>query len=154
MPDDPFQENINAVQNLVGSDINKTEESQFEEVGELTDVLELKMSDEELIKLSKEWERKHQAYYPKIESRAKQNEKYYCGEEYQNGINTLKKVSSNLIFEAQETFIPQALAKNPEPVVWSDNTQEGQEASNQIKSMLQYKADTMVLRKKLGISLR
>lgn len=152
MPDDPFQENINAVQNLVGSDINKTDESQFEEVGELTDALTLDMSDEDLIKLSKEWERKHQTYYPKIETRAKRNETYYSGEEYKSG--TDKKVSSNLIFEAQETFIPQALAKNPEPVVWSDNTPEGQEASNQIKSMLQYKADTMVLRKKLGISLR
>lgn len=154
MPDqDPFQENINAVQNLVGSDTNKTDRSQFEDVGELTDAFELKMSDEELIKLSKEWERNHQSYYPKIDSRAKQNEKYLIGEEYQNGESTLKKVASNLIFEAQQTFKAQALAKNPEPVVWSDNTTEGQEASQQIKSMLQYKADTMVLRRKLGMAL-
>lgn len=150
---DPFQENINAVQNLVGSDTNKTDESQIEDVGELTDALTLDMSDEELIKLSKEWERNHQGYYPKIEGRAKRNETYLIGEEVETATGTQKKVASNLIFEAQQTFKAQALAKNPEPVVWSDNTQEGQEASNQIKSMLQYKADTMVLRRKLGMAL-
>lgn len=154
MSDDPWADNINAVGNLIGSEVNKIEQQPNEDVGELTDALELHMDDEDLIKLRDEWERNHKGYYPKIESRAKQNEKYYSGEEYETGITTIKKVSSNLIFEAQETFIPQALAKNPEPVIWSDNTPEGLEASNQIKAMLQYKADTMVLRKKLSVALR
>lgn len=154
MPEnDPWQENINAVQNLVGSDTNKVEGQEYEEVGEIIDALSLSMSDEELIKLSKEWERNHQGYYPKIEYRAKQNEKYLVGEEVETGLGTQKKVASNLIFESQQTFKAQALAKNPEPVVWSDNTPEGMEASNQIKAMLQYKADTMVLRRKLGMAL-
>lgn len=150
---DPWAQNIDAVQDLVGSSINKTDEQQYEDVGELTDTLTLDMSDEDLIKLSQEWERNHKGYYPKIEYRAKQNEKYLIGEEVNTGVTTQKKVASNLIFEAQATFKAQALAKNPEPVVWSDNTTKGQEASNQIKAMLQYKADTMVLRKKLGMAL-
>lgn len=151
---DPWQVNIDAAQDLVSNPTNKTERAdEGEEIGELTDVLELSMSDEELLKLAKEYERNHQAYYPRIESRAKKNQNYLIGEEYKTGTTTQMKVASNLIFEAQSTFKAQALAKNPEPVVFSDNTPEGQSASNQIKTMLQYKADTMVLRKKLGGAL-
>lgn len=155
MPElDPFSLNILGVQNLVESDTNKTSNNPVEEIGELTDALELKMSDEELLKLRDEWQSKHDGYYPKIEPRTKQNKIYYAGAEYKSGLQSTKGVSSNLIFEAQETFMPEALAKNPEPVVWSDNTPEGERASSEIKAMLQYKADTMGLRKKLGITLR
>lgn len=151
---DPFALNILGVQDLVESDTNKTLNNPTEEVGELTDEFELKMLDEELIKLASEWQTKNDGYYPKIEPRTKTNKMYYSGAEMQSGLQGTKVVASNLIFEAQETFIPEALAKNPEPVVWSDNTPEGQEASNAIKAMLQYKADTMGLRKKLAIALR
>ncbi len=151
---DSFQLNIDGVSNLVGSDVNKVGNNQTEEVGELTDVLELDKTDEELLELRDEYERRHSSYYPKIEPRTKQNKIYYAGAEYTSGLQTKKGVSSNLIFESEETFLPEALAKNPEPVVWSDNTPEGEDASSQIKSILQYKADTMGLRKKLGIVLR
>lgn len=151
---DSFGLNIEGVADLVGSDINKVQTPQTEEVGELIDVLKLNMSNEELLSLRDEYEQKHAKYYPKIEARTKQNRIYYTGSEYQTGLNVQKGVSSNLIFEAEETFIPEALAKNPEPVVWSDNTPEGEEASSQIKAILQYKADTMGIRKKLGIILR
>lgn len=150
---DSWQQNIDAVQDLVGSPINKTDESQSEDVGELADAFELDMTDEECLKIADEGERNHKAYYPKIESRAKKNAIYLIGEEYKVGDTVGMKVASNLIFEAQATFKAQALAKNPEPVVWSDNTEEGQAASQQIKSMLQYKADTKVLRKTLGFAL-
>lgn len=140
---DAFSLNILGAKNLVEDNTNKVLSNQQDEVGELTDALELNKSDEELLSLRDQYESKHQGYFPKIAPRIEKNKKYYRGGE-----------SSNLIFEAQETFIPQALAKNPEPVVWSDNTPEGQEASNQIKAMLQYKADTKGLRKKLAISLR
>ncbi len=151
---DAYTQNIIGVQNLIESDINKTQENPQEEVGELTDDFALSMSDQELLQLRDEWQRKHDGYYPKIETRAKQNKTYYAGAEYKSGLQAPKGVASNLIFEAQETFIPEALAKNPEPVVWSDNTPEGQQASNAIKAILQYKADTMGLRKKLAVTLR
>ena len=155
MPDiDSFEQNISGVQNLVGSDINKSKTPVTEEIGEYTDALTLNMSDQELLDLSKEWQRKHDTYYPNIEGRTKLNKKYYSGEEIQSGLTVKKGVASNLIFEAKETFIPEALAKNPEPVVWSDNTPEGLSASNDIKSMLQFKADTLGLRKKLAVVLR
>ena len=152
---DSFEQNIQGVANLVGADINKTKVGPSgSEIGEQVDILELKMSDEKLLDLARVWQGLHDGYYPKIESRTKQNKKYYQGDEYQAGQTVRKNVSSNLIFEAKETFIPAALAKNPEPTVWSDNTKEGQTASNQIKTMLQFKADTLGLRKKLAITLR
>lgn len=155
MPDiDSFTQNIQGVTDLIGNPINKVEDTPSEDVAELEDVLALSMSDDDLLALSRDWDKKHKEYYAKIEGRAKQNKKYYVGAEYQSGLQVQKGIASNLIFEAQETFIPQALAKNPEPVVWSDNTDEGKEASNQIKAMLQFKADTMGLRKKLSIVLR
>lgn len=153
MPDvDAFQLNIDGVQDLVKSPMNKTSVSTSEDVGELTDILELSMSDDELLTLKEEWETKYSTYYPKIKSRQENNKQYYKGTQRQGqGKNV---VSSNLIFEAEETFIPQALSKNPEPVVWSDNTIEGKDESNQVKTMLQYHADTLCLRKKLGVMVR
>lgn len=152
--DDSFALNIDGVADLVQSDINKVSNTSIDEVGELTDAFALDMTDAELLSLRDEWQTKNDGYYPKIESRTKTNKTYIVGAEYQSGLQKPKGVSSNLIFEAQETFIPEALAKNPEPVVWSDNTPEGQDASNAIKSMLQYKADTKGLRKKLQVVLR
>ena len=112
-----------------------------------------KFPDEELLKLRDEWQTRDDGYSPKIKPRQEANKLYYEGKQRQNGMNS-KLVTSNLIFEAEETFIPQALSQNPEPVVWSDNTDEGKQASNEIKTMLQYHADTLCLRKKLGVMIR
>ena len=155
MDKDPFISNILGPANLINSDMNKTRIGKDnEEVGELVDDLELPMSDEELLKLKTEWEQRDSTYSPKIKPRQEANKIYYQGKQRQNGMVGDRVVSSNLIFEAEETFIPQALSQNPEPVVWSDNTEEGKSASNQIKTMLQYHADVLCLRKKLGVMVR
>lgn len=60
-------------------------------------------------------------------------------------------ISKNLLFEATATFVPAALAQNPEPVVYSDNTDEGKAASNDLKTMLQFHAKTLGMRQKLGV---
>lgn len=148
---DPFLENIIGATTLVSSPMNKTNSNLNEdEVGELMDILELPMSDEELLKLKDEWEIRDGTYTPKIKPRQEANKIYYEGKQRTSS----RAVSSNLIFEAEETFIPQALSQNPEPVVFSDNTEEGKESSNAIKTMLQYHADVLCLRKKLGVMLR
>lgn len=153
---DAFEENIRGVDNLIVSDMNKTGDGDIfpDSVGELVDVLTLDMSDDELRSLSDQWESDYNGYYPEIKPRQETNKKYYLGRQRQTGSNTSKTIASNIIFEAEETFIPQALSKNPEPVVWSDNTNEGKEASNSIKTMLQYHADELVLRRKLAIMVR
>lgn len=149
---DPFTLNILGVNNLVASGENKTSDSVLNdsEVGEPVDVYELKMSNEELIELERQWKQKYAPYEEKITRRQKINKKFYKGDLIEEGTPT----ASNIIFEAQETFIPQALAQNPEPVVWSDNTDEGKKMSNDIKTMLQYHADVLTLKRILGVALR
>lgn len=152
---DSFQLNIDGVANLVGSGMNKlapNSELLDGTTGELIDQLGLNMDDEELIRLSGRWETKSSPMMSKILPRQNRNFTYYLGQQLEQADG--KVVGSNLIFEAEETFIPQALSKNPDPVVWSDDTPEGQEASNQIKTMLQYQAHTKGLRAKLGVMVR
>ncbi len=155
---DPFALNILGASQLVNDDANKTlkDDGTMEEgvQGEYIDVLELELSDEELIALTIGWENKSNQYLPKIKTRQDRNKVYYAGKQAQADGTTDKVVSSNLLFEAEETFIPQALSKNPEPVVWSDNTDEGKDASNDVKTMLQYHADVLCLRRTLGVMVR
>lgn len=158
MPDiDAFTQNIQGVSDLVNSGDNKVLRNGLEEEGiqgEEVDVLELSMDDEELLNLREAWETKSNPYIAKIKPRQEINKQYYQGRQRSKPGIEGGVVSSNLIFEAEETFIPQALSKNPEPVVFSDNTEEGKDASNEIKTMLQYHADVFNLRGKLGMMVR
>lgn len=151
---DAFQENIDGVASLIGDPTNKVAASDDLEEGvegEFEDVLELPMSDEELLELRDEWENKSNTYLPKIKARQKTNESYLRGLQRAASTQSERPVASNLLFEATATFVPQALAQNPEPVVYSDNTDEGKRASNDLKTMLQYHAEIFSLRKKLGV---
>lgn len=157
MQEDAFQINIDAVANLIGSGVNKVERDSGPEEGiegEYADILDLPMEDSELLKLKDEWLIKHEGYYPKVKPRQDKNKIYYVGKQRADSEQTERVVSSNLIFQSEETFIPQALSNNPEPVVFSDNTEEGKMASNGIKTMLQYHADVLCLRRKLGVMVR
>lgn len=152
-PLDAFGLNIAGATDLVNSGTNKTDSQDGNQEGVtsvFTDKLELDMTDAELLALKREYENKSAPYQGKIETRQKQNKAYLSGTQKLNSVNN-KTIPSNLLFEATATFVPQALAKNPEPVVWSDNSQEGKDASNDIKTMLQYHADVLCLRKKLGV---
>jgi hypothetical protein len=152
---DAFQLNIEGVTDLVNSGTNKVGDNPQDQegvIGEEVDALDLPMEDSELIALKKSWENIYGSYEGKITPRQKQNKAYLYGTQ-NNGMARLnnKTVPSNLLFEATATFVPQALAKNPEPVVFSDNTEEGKLASNDVKTVLQFLAMTLGLRKKLGL---
>lgn len=155
---DSFTENIAGVASLIGDDMNKTSRSDgIEEEGvqgDFEDVLKLPMEDDELIQLKEEWEQKSNGYLPKVKARQERNRTYYQGKQRNMTTQEDRVVPKNLLFEAEETFIPQALSQNPEPVVFSDNTEEGKLASNDLKTMLQYHADVQCLRKKLGMMVR
>jgi len=154
MDKDAFQLNIDGVTDLVQSGVNKLISGDNLPEGIVSDEideLELDMSEAELLTLKLSWEKKSAPYTGKIEPRQKQNKNYLMGRQLQSTSQGSKTVPSNLLFEATATFVPQALAKNPEPVVWSDNTEEGKTASNDVKTMLQYHADILCLRKKLGV---
>lgn len=155
MEKDAFQINIDAVTDLINTGTNKLGDSMHEQegvIGENVDELDLPMSDEELLKLKDSYENIYALYEGKLAPRQKQNKAYLFGTQKMgtNSLNT-KTIPSNLLFEATATFVPQALAKNPEPVVFSDNTDEGKKASNDVKTVLQFLAMTLGLRKMLAL---
>lgn len=153
MNPDPINQNIEGVRQLVGSKINKLAYGQSESEGvssEKEDILTLKLDDEELLLLKDKWETKYQGYEAKIKIRQEKNKLYYLGQQSLGSSQVSDvPIAANLLFEAEETFLPAALAKNPEPVVWADNTNQGNKIAKDVKTMLQYHADTQVLRRKL-----
>lgn len=158
---DPVEQNIIGVQSLVGSKLNKIPygggtdgegvSSEFE------DEFTLKLDDDKLIYLASQWENRYRGYEARISARQKANRAYYLGtqkEGSQNSTTDGQPISTNILFEATETFLPAALSKNPEPVVWADNTEEGNRLSHDVKIMLQYHTDTLVFRHKLAQTAR
>lgn len=119
--------------------------------GDYEDELELPMPDEDLLELRDEYESASNGYYPAIESRQNRNKLYLKGN--QRSLANGRTVPKNLLFEATATFVPAALAENPEPVVFSDNTDEGKAASNDLKTMLQYHSIQLAMRQKLALMI-
>lgn len=152
---DSFALNTLGVQDLIETNTNKVPSgiSNHDEgvTSEEIDLLHLNMKDEELLSMRTAYENKSAPYTGKIEPRQKANKSYLFGTQRSTGGITNKTVPSNLLFQSTATFVPQALAKNPEPTVWSDNTPEGKKESNDIKTMLQFHADILCMRKKLGV---
>lgn len=157
---DPISLAVSGVNQLVSSKINKVNAGashQLEgEDGEKIDELTLELTDEELLDLAKKWELEYAGYESQQKSKADRNKTYYIGRQKDGTPTDVKDmpISGNLIFEAEETFLPAALAKNPEPVVYADNSDEGNKLSQDVKTMLQYHADTLVLRRKLALMVR
>lgn len=142
---------------LIGSSMNKamSDMPAPEGEGENVDKLELNLDDQELLDLRTQWEDKYRPYETKLKDRQKAQKAYYLGKKDEdNAMTGGVPIASNLMFEAEETFLPAALSKNPEPVVYADNTKEGNELSGDVKTMLQYHADTLVLRAKLTVMTR
>lgn len=156
----PFSLNVSGVADLIGNPLNKVPGGAgFGLEGAASDkidVLDVSMSDEELLELRNEFEKKYAPYEGKLKPRVDKIRKSYEGKRpdgawiYDNEI----PIAANIQFEATETFLAAALAKNPEPVVYSDNSEEGNEIANQVKTMLQFHADQLAIRRKLGMAVR
>lgn len=156
---DPQTLNVIGPTQLVTSGVNKVPGGASDGAegitGEFEDEFTLKLDDEELLALAQQWEAKYSAYESQIKPRQERNKQYYMGKQAESMPEGSEvPISSNLLFEAEETFIPAALSKNPEPVVYADNTPEGTAISNDVKTMLQYHADQLVLRRKLALMVR
>src|SRR5260221_2472936 len=132
---DAFDQNLLGAMSLVSDDTNKTKMSTDIEEGidgDYEDLLELPMDDEELLSLRDEYENKSNGYYPKIKARQQRNKLYLKGGQRALNGQTDLVVPKNLLFDATATFVPASLAQNPEPVVFSDHTEEGKLASNDL----------------------
>lgn len=155
-----FSLNVEGVQDLIGSKTNKSTQSGSNSPegvsGEKYDVLDVDMSDEELLKLRNEYEKLYSPYEGKLRPRVDKIRESYQGKR-PNGaylVDSDLPIAANLQFEATETFLAAALAKNPEPVVWADNTPEGNAIATSVKTMLQFHADQLVIRRKLAMMVR
>jgi len=156
---DPISQNIQGVQQLVGSTMNKilgglpAPEGVF---GQFKDELELSLSDEELLRSKDKIEKEYAGDEAKIKLRQQANLTYYLGKQKGGSPEAMngQSISDNIIFEAVETFVPASLAKNPEPVVFSDDTPEGDALSTQVKTMLQYHAEILGMRANLNLMVR
>lgn len=156
---DPFALNIEGVRQLVESSKNKKGDGVIDDkegvAGEKYDSLSLDLSDEELLKLRDEYETSYAPYEEKIKAIFVRNKESYLGKKADgNWLDGDDTIAANLQFEAEEIFLAAALSKNPEPVVYSDNSTEGNEISTNVKTMLAFHADQLNLRRKLGIMVR
>lgn len=155
---DPFALNVAGVADLVGNKINKTSGNDYSPEGiesEKYDVLELDTSDEELLKLRDEYEKRYAPYEARMLPLFKRNIESYLGKKKDGQwLVDTGPIVANLQFEAEETFLAAALSKNPEPYVFSDNTKEGNSISTAVKTMLQFHAEQLVIRRKLTLVVR
>lgn len=153
---DSFTLNIEGVRELIESGLNKQPLNQGSIegiVGDKIDKFKLNMKDQDLLDLRKDWESNNASYDAKILDRAKKNKQYLFGLQKADKTQDNMPVASNVLFEALYTYIPQAIAKNPEPVVYSDNSPEGKKASSDLKTQLQYHAVELELQRKLAVML-
>lgn len=151
------QLNVLGPAQLVSGRTNRVEGELFQEgvQGAPEDELELSMSDGELLALADLWERQFKSYDRKLEKRRKTNRLYYLGKQgQQENALDVASVPDNIIFEATETFLAQALARNPDPIVYTDNTDFGNEEASNIRTMLVALSDSLVLRQKLKMMVR
>ena len=157
---DPIAQNIQGVQQLVDSKLNKVNDgvlSQSEGVNsEKKDELDIDLKDEELLKLAKRIETDYANTEASIKLRQKANLTYYLGRQKTGSPDATEGVgvSDNQIFEAVETYVPASLSKNPEPVVFCDDTPEGDKLSTDVKIMLQYHTEVLSLRAQLNLMVR
>jgi len=156
---DNFMLNVLGVTDLVENDINKvaqtTAQSPEGATGEKRDVLDIDMTDEELLKMRDQYEQDYAKYEGILKPRVEKIRKSYLGKTADGSYLDENSTSvANLQFEAEETFLAAALAKNPEPVVYADNSPEGAAMANAVKTMLQYHSDQLVIRRKLTLMVR
>ena len=136
----------------LGSKINKafnkdTElETEQGVVSEKFPELAVKLTNEDISKLTQEWLRKwkESEVFTEWDKKGDENENYWKGKQYVNeriGHKGDRGLIDNVIFESLETYLPQVTRRNPDPMVVLART-EGQDPEN-----LQYAQD---LQKELG----
>lgn len=156
---DPFSQNVLGVTDLVQNRTNKVDGGDSLEegvTGEKYGVLDLKLSDEELLTLRDKWVSAYSKHKSKMERVAQRNLESYLGKRKDGQwlVESGTPLAGNLQFEAEETFLASALSKNPEPVVYADNTEEGNTLASDVKTMLRFHADQLVIKRKLGVMVR
>lgn len=162
----PQDTGVEALASL-GSEINKDKKNDTQKevaLGVVSDKLpelRLEMEDDALLKLTEKWLKSWNDSQAKKEweTQIEENEKYWQGKQFEKiKADTSRAMVDNLIFEALETFLPQATRRNPEPLVLLDNSEENDQIKESyiqhVKLRLGDLADKNKLRLKLKKSIR
>lgn len=157
---DPFALNVLGVQDLISNPTNKVgvglNDNPEGVESEKFDAYKVSIGDEELLALRDEYEKRYAPYESVLKPRVDKIRNSYLGRK-SNGqwlTDMDNVIAANIQFEAEETFLAAALSKNPEPVVYCDNTTEGNAVADAVKTMLQFHADQLVMRRKLTLMTR
>lgn len=157
---DPFYSLSKKINKLTGNE--DTVESEEGVVSDLLPELSLSMTDEELVKLADDWEKKWDDSKVKSEwiEKCQEAEEYWLGQQYESKKSKKNQhpLIDNLIFESLETFLPQATKKDPEPVVELTaatlETPDNLKFASNIEKRLADKADKIKLRLKIKKATR
>ncbi len=132
--------------------LNKAESTQDNVDNVPEDEYESKMSEEDIISLTREWKKQWNVYNQDIEPSQKKAFEYWIGKQpaEEEGFTTGKtSLVDNKIFEALETFLPIATRANPDPLVQSSPDDVSQQVASDVKQALVYEADRQKLRMKI-----
>lgn len=152
--------NVEGVRQLVESGFNKmprgTEFGAEGPVGPEQTLFELAISDTDLLRIADERVAMYRPYEGKIRKRQDMMAAYYTGRQNAGSAYDTQDgpIVGNLMWEAVETYLPAALAKNPDPVVWGANDTMTNELASDVKTMLSYHAEVLDLRTHLKILTR
>ncbi len=156
----PYAQGIfNAVKNSLGlmQDYNKVTDVKSGGLGEgggdeALEEYKSKYSKEEARKLRAQWKASYSVYYGDgVEKDQKTAYNYWLGKQKTDTLEQMDghDTVDNLIFEAVETFLPIANRANPDPVVKSNPSPQGQELAKNVKNFLVDWADKTKFRMKL-----
>jgi len=125
-----------------------------DEIGPERKELSLALDDKELIHLKQSWEKDWNGSdaQKQITNKGDENTNYWKGVQFDSALYSDNKrpLQDNAIFEAIETFLPQATAKNPEPTVRHVGSGVVEDPLSQgVKDVLAYFADTGSLKLKI-----
>lgn len=133
--------------NSLSADVNKVKGEDTQDYP-LVPELELEMTDEELLELSKDWLKTWGPYAKEIEKKQKDNEDYWLGKQFAK-LSDKNAPVDNLIFESLETFLPIATRPKMDPTVESDDSPEGEALKDKVRKMLVYISDKLAFNLKL-----
>lgn len=117
--------------------------------------LQLEMSDDELLRLSKKWEQEWGTVSEDLSARQKLMVRYWLGVKAEpkpgEDSSSRKPKADNLIYEALETFLPRATSRNPDPLVVGDGTELGNLVADTAAKSLRHVAQLPSVRLKMTL---
>jgi hypothetical protein len=147
--------------NSLSKSLNKVKGQQSPEteqgvVSEKFPELKLEMDSEQIIKLTRKWEKtwNQSEVFNTWDKKSTENEEYWLGNQFDRStVEKTRATVDNVIFEALETYLPQVTRRNPDPMItlseMEQQTPENQQFASHLQKKLGEVSDELKLRLKL-----